>query len=486
MVGETSYEDLLRRVRQLEKENTALKEMEKSLRLLSSITENISESVIATNAEFEITYLNRKAEELFGYRREEVKGQSPAIFNADPTADGIQARLYETVASGAVYVGEHLNRRKDGSTFLCEFKVLPLMAEKGETYAYVGIQRDVTEQRHIEIELKEKEKKWRNILVKTPQIGISIDRQGKLAFANRHFLQLIGWSEKDVIGHDWFDLCIPPEIRDEIKAVFRSVMNGDGELDLTTYENEILTRSGERRPVAWSNVLTRDAQGGIVDVTCLGVDLTERRRAEARLQESESRYRTIFENNLNPISIIDTKGRYLEANRAFYAFTQTDPQTLLQMNAFDFSPPNRKEIQEEEHRPAWSLGGVFETEFLIGDQVKTLELSVTPIQYQGQMAVVGIGVDTTERKKSEAALRESEEKFRDLSSMLPQVVFETDSKFNLTFVNKNAFSTFLYTKEDFASGLNALQMISPSDRKQAAETIRRIMEGDANETGNEY
>jgi len=256
-----TFEELEQKVRQLERENTALRQASERLRLLSSITENMLDSVVATK------------------------------------------------------------------------------------------------QRHMEYELKESEKKWRNILVNTPQIGLSLDKQGKIIFTNRHFLQLTGWSEEEVIGRDWFELCIPPEIRDEIETVFRSVMNGKGKLDLTTHENEILTRSGDRRIVAWSNVLTRNVQGGIIDVTCLGVDLTERKRAEARLKESESRYRTIFENNLNPIAIIDNEGRYLEANRAFYNFTQTEPQTLLNRSVFEFSPPNRKKKQEGEHRPAWSSGG---------------------------------------------------------------------------------------------------------------------------------
>ena len=486
MKKQFTFEELEQKVWQLENENAALRKTEERLKLLSSITENMSDSVIATNADFQITYVNKKAEELFGYRLDELQGQSPDIFNAEPTAEQIQARLYETVSSGKVYYGEHLNKKRNGTKFLCGFKVFQLLADEGDTYTYVGIQRDITEQRRAIDVLRESEKKWRNILVNTPQIGLSLDKKGKITFANRHFLQLTGWSEREVIGHNWFELCIPSEIRNEIQTVFRSVMNGKGNLDLTTYENEILTCNGERRVVAWSNVLTRDLEGGIIDVTCLGVDLTERKRAEALLQESESRYRTIFENNLNPIAIIDNEGYYLEANQAFYKFTQTNSHTLLKRSVFEFSPPNRKEKQEEEHRPAWSSGGTFETEYLIGDQIKTLELSVTPIYYKGRKAIVGIGVDTTKRKKSEAALRESEEKFRALSSMLPQIVFETDSKFNLTFVNKNAFRTFLYTEEDFESGLNALQMISPSDQKMAAEMINTIMKGEADGIGNEY
>ena len=63
----------------------------------------------------------------------------------------------------------------------------------------------------------------------------------------------------------------------------------------STYENEIVTRTGEERNMAWSNVLTKDAGGRILDVTCLGTDLTERRRVEQALRESEAKYRHSFD-----------------------------------------------------------------------------------------------------------------------------------------------------------------------------------------------
>jgi PAS domain S-box-containing protein len=70
--------------------------------------------------------------------------------------------------------------------------------------------------------------------------------------------------------------------------------------------------------------------------------------------------------------------------------------------------------------------------------------------------------------------------------MLPQIIFETDVKGNLTFVNHNAFDTFGYTKEEFASGLNAMQMIAPKDRDRAADRIRQILTGSSPLIGSEY
>ncbi len=133
---------------------TDRKETEKELEFLSTITVNMSDSIIVTDKDFKINYLNRRAEELYGYDIEEIQGLMPDILNAEPLAEEIQRELYETVSSGKTYRAESLNRKKDGSTFICEYTVKPLVGKDGAPYAYVGIQRDITDRKRAEQELQ--------------------------------------------------------------------------------------------------------------------------------------------------------------------------------------------------------------------------------------------------------------------------------------------------------------------------------------------
>ncbi len=188
------------------------------------------------------------------------------------------------------------------------------MSEK-PTYEELETRIQLLEQ--TEKALIESEQKWRNILVNIPQIGIALDSQARIVFANAHFLELTDWKAQEIIGQDWFDLFIPENIREEVRKIFITVMGQHDTLGFSTYENQIVTRSGDLRDVAWSNVLTKDAQGNVLDVTCLGIDLTERNQLEASLRESEERFRTLVEKSPLGISLIANDGRYKYFNPQF-------------------------------------------------------------------------------------------------------------------------------------------------------------------------
>lgn len=86
--------------------------------------------------------------------------------------------------------------------------------------------------------------------------------------------------------------------------------------------------------------------------------------------------------------------------------------------------------------------------------------------------------DITEWKQAEEALRDSNERFKELAELLPEIIFETDAKGKLTFVNRNAYDYFRYTQQDFDKGLNAINMVALEDRERALENINAILGGD--------
>jgi len=132
---------------------TERKRDQETVKFLSAITTQASDSVIATNLNFEITYSNKSFERLFGYSQAEILGKSPDMLNADPNAEAIQNDIHRTISAGETWKGEILNRRKDRSVFHCEMMVFPLVDKEGAVFAYAGHQRDITERKQIEEEL---------------------------------------------------------------------------------------------------------------------------------------------------------------------------------------------------------------------------------------------------------------------------------------------------------------------------------------------
>ena len=188
---------------------------------------------------------------------------------------------------------------------------------------------DITDRKRAEEALIQSERKWRNILVNTPQIGISLDPQAKIVFANEQFLKLTGWEEHEIIGKDWFDMFIPANVKERIKEIFLYTMSHKDTLEFSNFENEILTKSGEILNVAWSNLVTKDIHNEIVDLTCLGIDLTERRKAENEIRAQKHLFETMFNTITDGVVISNTQREILLANKGMETTFGYTPEDLI-------------------------------------------------------------------------------------------------------------------------------------------------------------
>lgn len=155
--------------------------------------------------------------------------------------------------------------------------------EPGNGLQMRGVNYDVTDRRHAEENLRESERRFRELLEKVQLIAVTLDVDGRVMFCNDFLLGLTGWRAEEVLGRSWFDTFVPEGIRAELKRVFFHPALRE-EIPVH-YENEILTRTGDRRLVAWNNTVLRDAEGRLIGTTSLGEDITNRKRAEQALRE---------------------------------------------------------------------------------------------------------------------------------------------------------------------------------------------------------
>jgi diguanylate cyclase (GGDEF)-like protein/PAS domain S-box-containing protein len=150
--------------------------------------------------------------------------------------------------------------------------------------ALLGMAYDITEQKLAELAMREAERRLRDVLENVQLASVLVDREGAVTFANPYLLELLGCSEEDVVGRDWFGLCVPLEDRDRARMEFaRGIASG---LLAPHEEQELLTPYGERRLVSWNHTVLHDFSGAVDGRASIGADVTERRRAEQQLQHN--------------------------------------------------------------------------------------------------------------------------------------------------------------------------------------------------------
>jgi len=206
------------------------------------------------------------------------------------------------------------------------------------------------------------------------------------------------------------------------------------------------------------------------------------------LRRSEEKYRQLSETSHDLIVTVDFDFKILYVNQA--VLNLTGGLSPVGGSLVDYTPDHLREMQQvlmQKRRDGFSevLSFEWEIDHLAGKK-SVIDIRSTLLkENERPSAVMFVARDITERKQAEEALRESENKFRDMAELLPAVVFELDSQGRLTYVNRYALNLYKYTPEDFKSGINALDMIAAPDRERAAVNIMKMMEQER-QTGVEY
>ena len=163
-----------------------------------------------------------------------------------------------------------------------------VLDSKDNIIAIVGGGRDITARKQMELQLQLSEQRFRTVLEKMTLVAIMIDRQGNILFCNDYLLELTGWQRSEVLHQNWGELFLPPEIRSQMAALLQQTLD-QGNPPHYTYENEIVTRRGDRRLIAWNNTVQQDVGGTVVSLTSIGEDITDRKRNEIALRETTQR-----------------------------------------------------------------------------------------------------------------------------------------------------------------------------------------------------
>ena len=307
---------------------------------------------------------------------------------------------------------------------------------------------------------------------------LALDASGTVTLINRKGCEILGRPDHEILGKNWFDNFIPPRVREEIRSMFPKYLADGGP---ERWENVVLAKGGEERIISWHNTTLRDGSGKAVGTLSSGEDITERKNAEEALRKSEQLFRLLAENAKDMIYRVrlypSPAVEYISASAL--ALTGHPPEEFLSDGdlASRLLPPEALAAQEKNPKMKGNLGGPVTMPWRRKDGVTVwLELVSHPVlNAAGKLvAVEGVGRDITERKLVEDALRESEEKFRNLAEQSPNMIF-INVKGRVVYANHRWVEIMGYTREEFCSpGFDFISIvIAPEHRDAMREKYRK-------------
>jgi PAS domain S-box-containing protein len=282
---------------------------EEQLSLLSMAVEQSPASVVITDVDGKITYVNRTFTEYTGYDFEEVKGKSPGILKTNSYKEGFFESLWRTIASGRIWKGEFTNRKKNGEIFYEKASIAPISDKKGNIISYLGINEDITELKKIEqLLLRKNEEMNRFFAVVIDLLCIVDNNTGAILRINSAWEDAFGYSTDEMIGKTFLEFMHPDDIA--ITTIAYNDLMNHGRVQ--NFVNRYRCKDGNYKFVEWSVIRNTDG-------TSYGSarDITDRKRSEMALKDSETKFRTIFEMTNAAIFFSDKNGQIIIANQSF-------------------------------------------------------------------------------------------------------------------------------------------------------------------------
>jgi PAS domain S-box-containing protein len=404
---------------------------------------------------------------------EKIWGRSCDSLYAEPSSwmDSIHPDDRERVAEGVRLQEvrgrhDHTYRivRPDGSLRWIRDRAFPVSDESGKLIRVAGIAEDITERKRAEDQLRRSEEKFKTLFGIAP-VGIAfLDSRMNLVDCNRALERMSGLSRQELLGGSWRR---------------RTFLNADGSPRLWS---ERVSERGvrERRhfngvetgavlengDIVWAEVSV--APLAIPDASAVVImhDITERKRAEERLQE----YERAVEGLEEMIAVVDRDYRYLLANRAFLNFRGLERQQLIGRPVVEVLGREAFARIADKLRECLAGNTVrYETRYRFSDgRERDLLASYSPIEGPGGIdRIACVFQDITERKKAEAALRESETRFRQITENIEEVFWITDLAGTTIYISPAYERIWGRSCESlYASPRSWREQIHPADRSR--------------------
>jgi PAS domain S-box-containing protein len=378
---------------------------EDRIMLQSRMLDSVGDAVIAADTQNKIIYWNDAATKTYGWEPEEALGQD-LIDIATPEISQKDAReIAERLKNGETWAGEYIVRHRDGHEFPIHASDAPIFDDEGKLIAIIGASHDITDRKRAEEALRESEARFRSLAENSPSVLQRFDRQLRVVYISPLAAEITGIPAEAFIGKTNREIGMPEDLcrlwEKAQNEVFETGQNRDVEFDITTPvgERTFLLRFAPE----WA------ADGSIAYILGISTEITDRKRAEEALRQSEARFRLALRNAPVSVSLADTDLVYRwaynqKARRPDEIVGKTDADLFAREDVEWIIPLKQKilETGEDVHTENW----------LTSNGVRMyLDLYLEP-QRDSSGVITGIGiaaVDLTDLKLAKEDLLKKNE-----------------------------------------------------------------------------
>ncbi len=441
------------------KSQEALKESESKYR---SIFESANDIIVLIDREGTIVDINSKGKEIVGFEKEETIGQKFSQLTHIITKDSINKatkNFNDRLAGNDIAPYEIEIRKKNGDVLYFEVRAVSLKIND-KTISDVVVLRDITNQKRSMLALKESEEKFSKAFTASPNpVCIVTVKEGTFLEVNRSYLRFSGYSRKEIIGHTPVELNLWAN-EDEMKRMAKSLKK-TGKVDREEIRSRM--KSGEIRTGLFS--AEEIEIGGVKCITLVITDITDRKKAQEALRESEEKFSKAFQASPSSVSISKmSDGKFIEVNDTFLRDKGYTREEIIGHTAKELKIYSKKEDYAN-IRTILNKKGKFvnrETRYITKAGQKRVGLmSAEIINIGDEPCMIVIHTDVTEQKEIETKLQAHQKLIDNILANTPQGVLVIDKDNRVLLANKALQDIFHFNNRALKNKL--LKEIFPTD-----------------------
>ncbi|WP_287587158.1 PAS domain S-box protein [Candidatus Borrarchaeum sp.] len=403
----------------VEERTKALRESEEKLK---AILAGIGDLITIQNKELDVIWANQPMKDIYG---EDIIGLKCYDVYKGLLAEKCPDCTVENVLSEEkTFISEQINTLPDGRHVHTLVSSSPMRDVEGNIVGVVEVVKDITKRKNAEEALKESEERYRGLYESSIDGIASLDLKGHIVECNQAFAEMLGYTKEELYNLTTFDLT-PSKWLDTNKRFHKQLLTTNYSKEL---EKEYYKKDGSIIHVSIKGWPIREKEGKPIGMWGIIRDITERKQAEKKINESEKKYSTIVEKGNDGIIIIQD-GLLKFANSKMVETTGFSLEDAIEKPFINFVAPEYKELVIDRYKKRLSgkeVSNKYEIELFSRDGRKIpIEISASVIEYEGRPADMAILRDITERREAEEKLKQTLEELSRSNSELEKFAYIT-------------------------------------------------------------